>query len=184
MKDMDGKFQERKAATSAATMDSYKKHLAIMDAKGRMLQLGQLVKDLPEARFPLHFREMPAHRDRKVIMIYLARARPETERRGIEKTRGLDKYLWACLKPSAVRPYPGEDGARRPFRRRRADGKESEPLLGAAAPQPQGIQGEVRRCVQEVLARQHRKFLEALEEPAASQQQKMRGHKELAEEST
>ena len=44
MKEMETTFQERKAATNASSMTSYKKHLAIMDAKGRKVQLVELVK--------------------------------------------------------------------------------------------------------------------------------------------
>ncbi|CAK0820627.1 unnamed protein product, partial [Prorocentrum cordatum] len=182
IKEMDAKFQERTAATGSASTEQYKKQLAIMDAKGRSVPLAELTKNFAEARFPLHFREMSAHKDRKLIMIYMARARPETERKGIEKTRGLDKYLWACLKPSAVRPYPGENGTRKQFKRRKVDGKEFEPLLSHPPGAPKGIYDEVRRCVQDILSRQHKKFLDQLEEPAFSQKKNMRGHRELAEE--
>ena len=65
--------------------------------------------------------------------------------------------------------------------RRKVDGRGSEPFPGERAQQPKGIHGEVRGSAQDVLARQHRKFLEALEGPDVSQQQQTGGRRELAE---
>merc|ERR1719262_33989 len=99
-------------------------------------------------------------------MIYVARAKPETDRKGIDKTRGLDKYLWACLRPSAVRRHASLGS--RPSRRFRDD--EESPLLEDSHTLrtiSDAVESEVssttissdgdedlRRCVEGVLERQ------------------------------
>jgi hypothetical protein len=104
--DMRKKIQER-AQQLGSTKSEYEKSVLVTDKNGCLVLLFDRRESLDaspdESLFPLHFREPPARRDRKVIMVYCARAKPETDRKGIEKTRSLDKYLWACLRPTAVR---------------------------------------------------------------------------------
>jgi hypothetical protein len=176
------KMKERAAALGSSSADQYGMQTVITDVKGQRVQLDDIT-DSMSASFPLHFREQRKRSHCKVIMVYVARARPETERKGIERTRGLDMYLWACLKPSAVRPYPGENSTRKQFRRRRVDGREFQPLNTEAPEQRRDNHSEVRKCVQDVVERQHAKFLEILgERGSLSTKGGTRGHRELAED--
>ena len=134
-----------------------------------------------EKQFPLHFREPPSRSDRQVHMIYCARAKPETDRKGIDKTRTLDKYLWACLRPKTVRPG-GHDQPRRMFKR--GGTEERTPLLDSngadsnsnsnswtsqtASREDSFVFEEVRRSVEGVLERHREKFMDILGERDSS----------------
>jgi len=99
-------------------------------------------------------------------MMYVARARPEAEeRKGIEKTRGLDQFLWACLKPKGVQSGSGSPGTN-------GNAGDKAPLLGRDGDSPssnasrdgaaKGVARVVREAVKKAFDRQHQHFLQEL----------------------
>merc|ERR1719220_792300 len=146
--------------------DDYKQSVTVRDKDGQRIQFSQgKLADLAENQFPLHFRDPLVRKDRKVFMIYAARARPEADRKGIEKTRELDKYLWACLRPSAVRPsQTNVDVVKGNFNGRSfRGGREADksPLLqsrSSTGTNEDEAFEEIRRCVQGVVERTQKKF--------------------------
>jgi len=152
-KEVDQKVKGRLEELGLKSKDEYEKSLTVTDKHGKAVKLERGSYTATEQQFPLHFREPPTRLDRQVIMIYCARAKPETEREGIDKTRTLDKYLWACLRPSAVKG----NGKAKPKRR---NSEEQMPLLERSWSSVTGT--EVRKNVEGVLERQNEKFLASL----------------------
>lgn len=151
--------------------EQYQRSLLASDKNGQKVNVVHGAK-IDEKLFPLHFREPPVRKDKQVIMIYCARAKPEIERKGIELTRGLDPYLWASLRPRAIRKAAAAGGPRRTFK---GKSSESSPLLGNGHADDlserswSSVSGsgntdclvleEAKRCVEGVVERQHRTFI-------------------------
>jgi len=130
--DLDKRIKTRTQELSLSK-ESYTKSLRVTDKNGAQVSLvDSELSALTERHFPLHFREPVARRDRQAILVYIARGRPESERPGVDMTRCLDKYLWACLHPKALRHGSGGVSSKgRSSRRKGAD--ERVPLLDTQA---------------------------------------------------
>jgi hypothetical protein len=195
---MKKKIQER-AQLLGNTKSEYEGAVKVTDKNGNLVSLfdrrGSIANEGPaESVFPLHFREPPARRDRKVIMVYCARAKPETDRKGIEKTRSLDKYLWACLRPTAVRSRssarprskrpkdPAFDEDKLPLLRE--TGSPREDTSWSSSSSQCGVSMDYGSTVEGVLERQRRNFLANLCERQSSPSRKHIGstmHRKYAE---
>jgi len=163
-KQAEKKIEDRMDQLGLTDKDAYKRSLVVMDSSGKYVEgVFKSGKSVAETQFPLFFREPPSHPDRQVVMVYMARAKPENDRKGIDKTRGLDKYLWACLRPKAVRRDGGGSAPRRTFDKKKQTG-ENAPLLGeSSSSSSRGARSlvleEVRKVVEGVVERQHEKFV-------------------------
>jgi hypothetical protein len=159
-KDLDAKVKERCEQRQAQSKDQYQKGLAVTDREGKAVDLfgGKQPADVPEQRFPLHLREPPTRQDRQVILIYVARARPEGDSAGVDKTRTLDKFLWACLRPRAVRRNSGGSSS----------ANEKTPLLKSDRAWSSVTGSVVRNVVEGVLDRQAERFGSTLENKDAA----------------
>uniref|UniRef100_A0A7S4T2H7 Uncharacterized protein n=1 Tax=Alexandrium monilatum TaxID=311494 RepID=A0A7S4T2H7_9DINO len=162
--ELEKTMEQRMDTLGLSSKEHYKSSLVVTDSSGK--RADAFGRDaLAERQFPLHCREPLARQDRQVVMVYCARAKPESDRKGIAKTRGLDKYLWACLRPKAVRRATG-DQPRRSFKKKRTD--ERQPLLSQADRPWSSVSGpdfenfvleEVSRSVEAVVKRQNEKFI-------------------------
>jgi hypothetical protein len=119
--------------------------------------------------FPLHVRDCSG---KNIIMIYCARARPDMETHNkTAPKRDLSGYMWACLRPKAVRK---SYEAKRTFKRKPA---EETPLLNTGddyserswssvtgPSQVESLLDEIKPCVEGVVERQNKRFLDRLDD--------------------
>jgi len=186
--ELSRKTTDRAKNLCFGSTEAYEKKLAVTDRSGRPVALFSRGFDcVSESMFPLHFREPPSRQDRQVIMIYCARAKPEKQHGGVAKTRDLDKYLWACLRPEAVN-LTAMGGSSRKKRQQQQNNNndntnsinnsnnsnnnnsnnqspEKVPLLNAEGPALLNAEGPaltlntaVRRCVEDVLKQRQEKL--------------------------
>jgi len=171
-KDLEKELEDRLPSTQFKSKDEYKKSLIVTDIYGKKVNpYGNEASSLVEKQFPLHFREPAKRSDCQVVMVYMARSKPESDRKFIDKTRELDKYLWACLRPKAVR-LTGQSVERRSFSRQ-SEGERAPLLKRDSRERPwssvSGTEGEnfviqeVKRCVEGAVQRQHDKFIQKRE---------------------
>jgi len=170
-KTVEQKVKERMEQLGLRNKEEYQQGLIVSDVNGKSISFfNKGSYSATQQQFPLHFREPPPRKDRQVIMIYCARAKPETEREGIDKTRTLDKYLWACLRPNAVRH--GRSLKRRTTKRSVTSNslgdKEEASSQGQERCWSSVTSSEVQRSVEGVLDRAHQKFLDGLTKDGSS----------------
>jgi len=160
-KTVDTHVKDRVQKLGLKSKDEYQKTVIVTDVDGKTINFfNNGIYNAQDKQFPLHFREPPTRKDRQVIMIYCARAKPEgQDREGVDLTRTLDKYLWACLKPNAVR-----GGKKKPAKKQQR--QEKTPLLERSWTSSTGA--EVRRCVEGVLERKHQQFLQGLSQDGSA----------------
>jgi len=162
---LDEKVKTRVNQLGAKSQDTYEKSLRVCDNKGKPVEVfGPNSSNITEKQFPLHFREPVSRPDREVILIYCARARPEGDNKDVDKTRTLDRLLWACLRPKAVRDSKASAKAKNP----RPSVQEKTPLLQTERAWSSVTGQQVRRCVEGVVKRQEEKFLVNLQAKADS----------------
>jgi len=163
---LEGRMKSQKVP--AGNKDQFQKSIVGTDNSGKKVDMANAAR-FEQSMFPLHVRD---GNKKNIIMIYCARARPDMDSHNKSAPRrDLDEFMWACLRPKAVRK---SFDAKRTFKRKPA---EETPLLNTGddfserswssvtgPSQVEALLDEIKPCVEGVVERQNRRFLDRLDD--------------------
>lgn len=163
---LEGRMKSQKVL--AANKDQFQKSVVGIDNNGKKVDMANAAR-FDQSMFPIHIRD---GNRKTVIMMYCARAKPDMDTHNkTAPKRELDEFMWACLRPKAVRK---SFDAKRTFKRKPP---EETPLLNtgddfserswssvSGPSQVESLLDEIKPCVDGVVERQNMRFLDRIDD--------------------